>query len=76
VAGSGGSQYTLISDVLARQVWISAEEEGIFSDNYFDLIPGVPVTVEFRRRGGTGSAEPFVAGHPGKLTVHSMADFV
>ncbi|SMF03632.1 beta-mannosidase [Paenibacillus barengoltzii] len=76
VAGSGGSQYTLISDVLARQVWISAEEEGIFSDNYFDLIPGVPVTVEFRRRGGTGSAEPFVAGHPGKLTVRSMADFV
>ncbi|GJM82944.1 hypothetical protein HMSSN139_54400 [Paenibacillus sp. HMSSN-139] len=75
-SGSGGSRFTLVSDVLARQVWISAEEEGIFSDNYFDLIPGVPVTVEFRRRGGTDSAEPFVAGNPGRLTVRSMADFV
>lgn len=74
--GSGGSRYTLISDVLARQVWISAEEEGIFSDNYFDLIPGVPVTVEFRRRGGADSGEAFVAGNPGRLIVGSMADFV
>lgn len=75
-AGSGGSRYTLVSDVLARQVWILAEEDGIFSDNYFDLIPGIPVTVEFRRRGGEGSAEPFITGHPGKLTVRSMIDFV
>ncbi|WP_059042120.1 beta-mannosidase [Paenibacillus rubinfantis] len=75
-AGSGGSRYTLVSDALARQVWISAEEEGIFSDNYFDLIPGIPVTVEFRRRGGESSVEPFVAGNPGKLTVRSMIDFV
>lgn len=74
--GSGGSRYTLSSNVLARQVWISAEEEGIFSDNYFDLIPGVPITVEFRRRGGADSEDAFVTGHPGKLIVRSMADFV
>ncbi len=74
--GSDGSRYTLVSDALARQVWISAEEEGIFSDNYFDLIPGIPLTVEFRKRGGEGSGEPFVAGHPGKLIVRSMVDFV
>lgn len=76
VPGSGGSQFTLESGVLARQVWISAAHEGIFSDNYFDLLPGVPVTVEFRRRGGGNGTEAFVPGAPGELTVRSMADFV
>ncbi|MGG6309469.1 beta-mannosidase [Paenibacillus macerans] len=76
VPGSDGSRFTLVSGALARQVWISAAEEGIFSDNYFDLMPDVPVTVEFRRRGGDGSAEPFFPGQAGELIVRSMADFV
>ncbi|OAS21847.1 beta-mannosidase [Paenibacillus oryzisoli] len=75
VSGSGGTRYTLQSSVLARQVWISAEVEGIFSDNYLDLIPGIPVTVEFQQR-SYGVGEAFTPGNPGKLTVQSMADFV
>lgn len=76
VLSSGSSAFTLETDALARQVWIHAEEEGIFSDNFFDLLPGQPVTVEFRRRGGEGSAEAFVPGSPGSVTVRSMRDFV
>lgn len=76
VSGSEGTAFELKSDVLARQVWISAEHEGIFSDNFFDLLPGVPMTVEFRQRGGSTSSEAFVSGDPGKLQVRSMADFI
>ncbi len=76
VPGRGGSAFMLQTDKLARQVWLHAEEEGIFSDNFFDLIPGQPVTVEFRRRGGSGSEEAFVLGSPGTLSVRSMRDFV
>lgn len=75
IPGSGGSRFTLETDALARQVWLQAEEEGIFSDNYFDLIPGVPVTVEFRRRSGSGG-EAFVPGSPGNISVRSMKDFI
>jgi beta-mannosidase len=55
VATRGGFHLTLSSDKLARDVYLSSEGiEGFFSDNYFDLIPGRPVEVEFRptRRGG------------------------
>lgn len=76
VPGSGGAKYTLVSGLLARQVWIQAEREGIFSDNYFDMMPGVPVTVEFRRRGAAADDEAFVPGAPGEIRVRSMADFV
>ncbi|TKJ94047.1 beta-galactosidase [Paenibacillus sp. CFBP13512] len=41
--------YQLTTDVLARQVWLSSENEGIFSDNFFDLIPGVTKTVQFKK---------------------------
>ncbi|RCX18229.1 beta-mannosidase [Fontibacillus phaseoli] len=75
VSGKGGSTFTLQADKLARQVWLQAEEEGIFTDNFFDLIPGQPVTVEFRRRGGSDSEAAFVLGSPGTLTVRSMRDF-
>ncbi|MCM3701718.1 glycosyl hydrolase 2 galactose-binding domain-containing protein [Paenibacillus macerans] len=76
VPGSGGGKYTLVSGVLAQQVWIQAEREGIFSDNYFDLMPGVPVTVEFRLRGSAADDEAFIPGAPGEIRVRSMADFV
>ena len=45
----GGFTVTLSADRLARGVRLAAEGvEGAFTDNYFDLVPGRPVTVEFR----------------------------
>lgn len=41
--------YELTTDVLARQVWLNTASEGIFSDNFFDLIPGVTKTVQFKQ---------------------------
>ncbi|AZK48395.1 beta-mannosidase [Paenibacillus lentus] len=74
VPGSGGTSFTLQSDSLARQVWVLAEEEGIFSDNFFDLIPGLPHTVTFQRRSSGDKA--FVQDKPGMLTVRSMKNFI
>lgn len=74
VTGSAGTVLILESNELARQVWLSSEEEGIFSDNFFDLIPGIPVTVDFRLR--SDGEEAFVPGSPGKIMVRSMVDFV
>lgn len=73
VEGSNGSRYTLETDVLAKQVWLSAEREGRFSDNFFDLIPGIAKTVEFcRRESGEAMSRPAV---PGRVTARSMIDF-
>ncbi|GBF74059.1 glycoside hydrolase family 2 [Paenibacillus sp. 598K] len=74
VEGSGGTQFTLTTDTLAKQVWLSAEAEGVFSDNFFDLLPGQPVTVTFEKR--DDEAQPFAIGQPGALSVRSMADFI
>nr|WP_275422406.1 glycoside hydrolase family 2 protein [Paenibacillus mucilaginosus] len=65
---------TLEADRLAKQVWLSSEAEGHFSDNFFDLLPGSPVTVAFRKRSDGG--EPFAAGDPGSVQVRSMYDFI
>ncbi|GAB6929083.1 glycoside hydrolase family 2 protein [Paenibacillus sp. JCM 10914] len=72
--GNGATTYVVESNVLARHVWLSAEAEGFYSDNYFDLIPGQPVTVTFQRR--DAGDQPFVAGHPGSVDVLSMADWL
>lgn len=46
-----GLRLTLSSDKFARGVYLSSEGgEGFFSDNFFDLIPGRPVEVEYRTR--------------------------
>jgi len=76
VEGSGGTRFTLSSDTLAKQVWLSSEAEGIFSDNFFDLVPGFPVTVEFRARTYAADAPAFAPGRPGAVEVRSMIDFV
>ncbi|WP_123041771.1 beta-mannosidase [Cohnella candidum] len=73
VEGSGGATFVLTTDRLAKQVYLEADVDGIFSDNFFDLVPGIPKTVTFRRR--DDGAIPFVQGTPGRLTVRSMADF-
>lgn len=41
-------EVTLSTDKLARSVYLSGFESGRFSDNYFNLLPGKPVTVKFR----------------------------
>jgi beta-mannosidase len=45
----GGFKVTLSADKFARAVYLSAPNyAGSFTDNYFDLIPGRKVDVEFR----------------------------
>lgn len=50
VAGTGQSyQVTLQSAVLARNVYVSlGDMDARFSDNYFDLLPGEPVTITIK----------------------------
>ncbi|WP_239614765.1 beta-mannosidase [Cohnella mopanensis] len=74
VEGSSGSTFVLTSRSLAKQVWLQSEEEGVFSDNFFDLLPGIPRTVQFLKRNSGGKA--FAPASPGKLEVSSMADYV
>ena len=43
----GGFEITLKTDKLAKNLYMTiGDEEGFFSDNYFDLIPGQPVKVK------------------------------
>jgi beta-mannosidase len=37
----------LLSDVLAKNVYVDCSVNGKYSDNYFDLIPGEETTIEF-----------------------------
>jgi beta-mannosidase len=41
---------TLSTDKLAKSVYLSGFPEGFFSDNYFNLIPGKPVEIEFHAK--------------------------
>ena len=70
------SRFVLVTDKLARHVWLSAEQEGIFSDNDFDLIPGIPRTVQFMARSFDRDEKPFVPAKPAGLTVRSMIDWI
>lgn len=73
-ADEDGVHLVLESDVLAKQVWMSSEVEGGFSDNFFDLIPGFPVKVKFTSREGLQQAD--IISNPGTAQVRSMADFI
>lgn len=64
---------TLISDVVAKQVVLVAEHDGVWSDNYFDLMPGKPHTVTFKRFTGGSTYQPASSG---KLVVQSMYDHI
>jgi beta-mannosidase len=65
-----GSRITLSSDKLARAVYLSAPNyAGFFVDNYFDLIPGRKVEVEFRGNGPVNLAD-----FQKRLTIRSLAD--
>ncbi|WNS41411.1 glycosyl hydrolase 2 galactose-binding domain-containing protein [Paenibacillus sp. MMS20-IR301] len=74
VPDSAGTSFTLSSNVLARGVYLTAEQEGIFSDNYFDLLPGEPKTVQFSLSGQGRSG--FAPAVPQGLEVRSMADYI
>jgi beta-mannosidase len=44
-----GIKITLTSNKLARNVYLSTDRyEGFFTYNYFDIIPGRPVEIEFQ----------------------------
>lgn len=45
--GAGGTRIRLSSDKLAKNVFLSTDCEGGFSDNYFDLLPGMEKEVVF-----------------------------
>jgi len=66
----GGFKITLSADKFARAVYLSSPDDaGFFTDNYFDLLPGRKVEVEFH------SAKPMPPGDFRKqLKVRSMAD--
>ncbi|MDT5121008.1 MAG: beta-mannosidase [Acidobacteriota bacterium] len=69
-ATQGGFKISLVSDKFARAVYLSATDaDGFFSDNYFDLLPGKKVEVEFRTR-----ARLSLADFRNRLKVRSMAD--
>jgi beta-mannosidase len=70
VAVRGGFRVSLSADKFARAVYLSAPNyAGFFADNYFDLIPGRNVAVEFH------TATPITLGDFRKqLKVRSMAD--
>ena len=41
--------YEIFSDVLVKNVYLSAEEEPFFSDNYFDILPGQKVKIKLSK---------------------------
>lgn len=65
----GATIVTLQSDFLAKQVVITSEIDGVWSDNYFDLLPNEPRTFTFQ---SLDRSSQFA----GKVAVHSMVDYV
>jgi len=60
--GDGGLRVRLTSDTLARHVRLAYDaDDGTFSDNYFDLVPGRAVEVVYRPKGAV-EAEAFRKG--------------
>lgn len=41
--------YEIFSDVLAKNVFLSSEEDTFFSDNYFDILPGQKVEIKLSK---------------------------
>jgi beta-mannosidase len=64
-----GFRLTLNTDKLARGVYLSIKQDGFFSDNYFDMLPGKPVELEFRTR-----AKLTVDEFREKLKIRSLKD--
>lgn len=45
-----GYQLVLSSDILAKNVYLTIENEGFFTDNYFDLLPNTEKTIVFETK--------------------------
>ena len=45
---ANGFKIAFSTDKLAKSVYLSGFTDGFFSDNYFNLIPGKTVEIEFR----------------------------
>jgi beta-mannosidase len=69
VPGPRGFIVTLSSDKVARAVYLSGFKDGFFADNFFDLIPGMPVKVEYRN-----DAKMSIDEFRNALKVRSLAD--
>jgi beta-mannosidase len=48
VPTSSGFQINLLSNKLAKNVFLFIDEDGFFSDNYFDLLPGEEKSIVFK----------------------------
>lgn len=46
-ATDNGYKITLTSNVLAKDVYLNAKNEGFYSENYFDILPGEVVEINF-----------------------------
>ncbi len=66
---AGGFKITLSSDRVARAVYLSGFPDGRFKDNYFDLIPGRPMEVEYLGAAGLSQIE-----FGKKLNIRSLTD--
>ncbi|HRH46743.1 MAG TPA: hypothetical protein PKY82_34175, partial [Pyrinomonadaceae bacterium] len=47
---ANGFKIVLSTDKLAKSVYLSGFTEGFFSDNYFNLIPGRNIEIEFQTK--------------------------
>jgi beta-mannosidase len=66
----GGFELTVKSDKFAKAVYLSvADHDGSWSDNYFDLVPGKPVVIQYRAR-----ASLTLNDLRRRLTIRSMVD--
>lgn len=67
VRNAKGYAVTLTTNKLAKNVYLFSEMDGRFSDNYFDLLPGEPVTVTF-------TSEKDINDFESKLAITSLFD--
>jgi beta-mannosidase len=65
----GGFKISLSAEEFARAVYLSTPNQGFFTDNYFDLIPGQTVEVQFRTR-----AVISLRDFRSQLKIRTMAD--
>ena len=69
-----GYQITLKTDKLAKNVFLSIDEDGHFSDNYFDLLAGDSIKVQFCSP-KDGALESFqIENFKDRIKVKSLVD--
>lgn len=69
--GSDGAEFILSTNMLAKQVVLSSETEGFFTDNYFNLVPSFP-----KRVGFISLASDYSIQSPKRLDVSSMVNYM